>query len=602
MERKTPVASGGEQEGQILGGRYRLGQLLGTGSFGRVYEGHHTSLAQRVAIKVFRKDFVAHAGGPGRVLVDARAAARVHHRNVVDVHDLGPLDDTVYIATELVLGRTLHALLVQAGRLSWPRARGVALQIVAALKAAHKRNVLHRGLRAANCFVLEDPTRAGGELGLKVSDFGLAHPGVAGGGRGEEHTSPFVGDASYTAPELARGEAASVQSDVYAFGVILYRMLTGVLPFEGGTPYLVLAAHVSRPPRPPREVVGSIPAEVEAIVLRALAKDPGERFESARELELALEEVSAREEGSPEDAVPSAALDEAATGQHAQARPLVQPAAAQAPAPPARDEAMHAAFERREEPGEALATSMFARPAMVPYFGPADAPEAPPEPTIQLSAAMFLQLGGYARGEAPAYSQHVPTSPEPTVMLGAGAQSLQPSESTTLLPPPVPPTARLDDPRASGDAAIDGPTTHFPRASLAAMMRPAPSPGHGMGSLPHIAPAPAPMPAVVGHAPVIGASASAYAAAPMPTPAPVPAPARPVMPMPVAAPRMRAPARPSAFPATGIFIIGAAVAIAGIVIALALTCPAHGASRERSSSVLSPQPLFTSRLVDTHAD
>jgi len=612
-------------EGQVLGGHYRVGELLGTGLFGRVYEGHHTSLAQRVAIKVFRTDVVALAGGPDRVLVDAKAASRIHHRNIVDVHEIGRLADTVYVATELVLGRTLHAFLVQAGRLPWSHARGVALQVAAALKAAHKRNVLHRGLRAANCFVLEDLTPGTGELRLKVSDFGFAHAGLAGGGRGEEHTSPFVGDAAYTAPEVARGDGASVRSDIYAFGVLLYRMLAGALPFEGRTPYQVLAAHVERPVPPLREKVRSISAEVEAIVLRTLAKDPSERFESVRELELALEEVSAQATSEPDEAAPSAALEELVTGHHVQAQPL---------AAAARDDVMHAAFDRRDEPGE-LPTSMFDRQMMVPYFGPTDAPEAAPEPTIQLGLAMLAEhalelpklvasgLPQLMPGVRPAESAfpQLMSSVQSAAGHGRGAVA----DPTMLLGNGVAAPRLAGGPHRTNDE-LDGPTLHHPiRGAAIATEHLTPrfagasstahrgaahavyavaGPSAGLHAQAPVALQGVPMiaygraPAGLHAAPGVGyAVMPAASYAPMPavahaTSTPVSVPptfARPGAPSPRPPARQHPPTpAPSTISVVNVLITGVAVALVGALIGLAITCPSRRSTSERASSLYEP--------------
>lgn len=630
-DRSTPEAAE-SWEGQILDGRYRVGELLGTGSFGRVYEGHHTSLAQRVAIKVFRSDVVVLAGGPDRVLVDARAASRIRHRHVVDVHDIGRLADTVYVVTELVLGRTLHAFLVQAGRLPWSRARGVALQIAAALEAAHEAGVLHRGLRAANCFVLEDlaPTAAG-EPRLKVSDFAFTLPGLAGGGRGEEHTSPFVGDAAYTAPELAKGGAASVQSDIYAFGVLLHRTLVGALPFEGGTPYQVLAAHVERPVPSLRERVRSISAEVEAIVLRALAKDPSERFGSMRELAEAL----AQAVGEADEAAPSAALDELVMRQHGQAP---------APAAPEHDEDMHAAFEQRQDEAGELPTSMFDR--RVPYFGPTDASAAWPEPTIQLGFAMLekhaLELPSVVASGMPQLMpgvrqvqssfphlmssvQYVPShdggASEPTMFLDGAASSPTPDPTMLLgggVQSPIP--SHLGGQRETDDDFVDGPTLHHPIRSVPpatehlapplagrrSMALDAPSPAVPFGSpmsayaagpiVPHAStPAALHGAPVVAHAPVLAAVA-VHAAAPTIGHAPARGPvtahssaARLAGPAPRLLPQHHPSASVSSTTAAiNVLIIMIALVIAGTLVLLALTCPSRRSAGERASSLRLP--------------
>ncbi|MEM9461546.1 MAG: protein kinase [Myxococcota bacterium] len=488
-------------EGQILDGKYRLGRLLGEGSLGRVFEAQHTSLARTVAIKVFYGDLMVVAGGAERFLADARAARKVRHHNVVDVHEFGQIDEfTVYVVMERVEGCTLHAYLERHGRLGWLSARAIAQQIVAALKAAHRRRVLHRGLKATNCFVIRDGS-PDLKPWIKVSDFAIVRTGAATLDPTADQTSVFLGDPAYAAPELDAESEPSVQSDVYAVGVLLYRMLTGVLPFTGDTPFHVLLAHAEEPVPSAREKVESITPEVDAIIQRALAKDPSERYESVRELEQALDEVPESAESStrspadraadraadppkdpPKDRAhdedaPGGPLDERETGLHRHAE--------QAPDRPVRDEAMHAAFERREEDDEP-ATSMFAPPRLFSYYGPA-AQQLELEAPAPAGSGTMSPPGVLARSEPvrPAPAQPGPVRPGVVPPALARPVSFPPAFAPPVSIPPA-----LARPGASPTAPVQSAQTkpaHAPPASIPPAFVPAP-----IGLEPARPPVPAP--------------------------------------------------------------------------------------------------------------
>ncbi len=410
------------EKGEILDGKYRIGPKIGEGSLGRVYEAEHTTLVRTAAVKMFRGDLIAHVGGAERFLADARAAWKVRHRNIVDVYEFGRFGEhVVYLAMERIEGPSLQAYLEENGKLPWSRVRGIALQVVAALKAAHRRRVLHRGLKATNCFVLDEDDE---EPRIKVGDFATVRTGTAKLDPGADQTSVFLGDPAYAAPELNANAEPSARSDVYAVGVLLYRMLTGELPFTGNTPFQVLVGHAEAPVPPPRDKVPSIPEEVEAIILRALAKESSERFESARELALALEEIPP-EIGEPEEEdVPGASLEDKKTGEHRQAETS------------SRDEAMHAAFERQSmDDGEPEATSMFARQQLISYSGPAvqdlqAGPRPPPSPP-QVIRDQDPQRPGNASALVPPVRGPL-AAPEGTVLLPGGGVS-PPSPRTVPL-------------------------------------------------------------------------------------------------------------------------------------------------------------------------
>lgn len=539
---------------KILGGRYRLGEQLGQGSLGRVLEAQHIALAQQVAVKIILAEVVRTAGGPRRVLARAKAAARVHHRNLVDILDVGQVDDTVYVVTERMPGRTLRDELRQAGRLRWPRARAVALQIVAALKAAHKRDVLHRGLNTSNCFVLEDPAEPEGGPLIKVSDLGLGHPTSSETGLEQERTSPLITNASFAAPELGNGEAPTVQTDLYALGVVLYHILTGELPFEGATPFLVLTAHAERPVPPPRSKVPSIPGAVEAVVLRALTKDPRERFASARELELALTDIpaeaevdAAADEDEPADDPPTA-RSPAPQAVRAARAPVVAPPTAAPPVPtaappapavrtpapvPTRNEAMHAAFEAQQLDGsEPTPTALFDARAMAPQLREAQRLVAFPRPALPPRTTTEIAAPPPAPVIAP-----ISAAEETVVLDPAAGRAHEPAEETVVLPEPM--FRRKTE-----------------RAAIHTVVAPAPPPAPSIQVTVRARPAAVPPPQVLLH----------------PVPRPRPAGSSSRLPL---------------------LIVGASMVIAAVLIGLASTCPAQQASSSgpTTSSLVRPPSL-----------
>lgn len=266
--------------------RYRLTRCLGVGGMGAVYEAEHTALGKRVAVKLLRQQLSMHEIARKRFLREARAATRVEHPHVVDISDFGETSDgRVYFVMELLPGRDLGQLLEAEGRLPWPRAQDLLLQTVSALGAAHAHGIVHRDMKPSNCFLVDVPGLEGRDF-IKVLDFGIAK---LSGKHGEEtqgltSTDEVFGTVGYMAPEMAMGVSDDPRSDVYAMGVMMYRMLVGELPFEGGTAFQILARHVGEQPVLPRAKDPAIPEGVERIILRAMAKHPEERFATMQEL------------------------------------------------------------------------------------------------------------------------------------------------------------------------------------------------------------------------------------------------------------------------------------------------------------------------------
>jgi serine/threonine protein kinase len=274
----------GELPELILADRYRLERRLGRGGMGSVYFGRHVTLGRPVAIKVLDADEQEWSWAVARFMREARLAAKVRHRNIVDVYDFGSTPDgVVYIVMEALFGRDLRAI-IRHNRLNWPWARYLMRQICAGVDAIHRAGVVHRDLKASNCFYVEQNRI------VKVLDFGIAAIECVSN---DDPKRMVVGTPEYMAPEQIRGAPADRRSDVYAGGILLYELLTGRTPFAARTAEQVFDLQLHAPPPSLHSMVPDlvVPAGLEAVLARALAKEPRRRFQSMRELAAALEQV-----------------------------------------------------------------------------------------------------------------------------------------------------------------------------------------------------------------------------------------------------------------------------------------------------------------------
>jgi serine/threonine-protein kinase len=281
--------------GRVFDHKYRLDSRLGGGGMGTVYRATHLMIERPVAVKVLSQRFVGDQTAQQRFRREARASGRMQHPNAVMVNDFGATEDGwLYIVMELLEGQTLRDLLAREAPLDSARAVSFMLQTSAAVGAAHDAGLIHRDLKPANIFIEHRPNFA---AIVKVLDFGLAKFMV------EEHDDDYntltqvgaiIGTPRYMSPEQCSGFAPlTPASDVYSLGIILYEMLTGAVPFTADTPLAVALKQVSEAPRPPREIVSAIPAELERVVMNALAKDPRARPADANAFRRELHAVAA---------------------------------------------------------------------------------------------------------------------------------------------------------------------------------------------------------------------------------------------------------------------------------------------------------------------
>ena len=263
-------------------GQYRLLDRIGEGGMGAVFRGEDTMLQRQVAIKVLRPELARQQALVERFRTEAVALARLNHPNIATVYGLLQQDGQYYMVLEFVDGQTLEAILARRGRLPWSEAVGLARDTLAALDHAHGMGVVHRDLKPANLMV----TRSGQ---LKVMDFGIAR--LAGTSRHTEY-GRIVGTPLYMSPEQLRGEEVDGRSDVYSLGVVLYELLTGREAFQADSDYALLMAQLNQMPEPVSRYVPDLPADLEAVLDRALSKSRNDRWRSAADFRRALARIA----------------------------------------------------------------------------------------------------------------------------------------------------------------------------------------------------------------------------------------------------------------------------------------------------------------------
>ncbi|HWH13653.1 MAG TPA: protein kinase, partial [Miltoncostaeaceae bacterium] len=277
----------GVRPGDVIGGRYRIEDVLGTGGMARVYRAQDQELGRPVAVKVLADRYAADPTFVERFRREASAAAQLNHPNIVQVFDRGEAGETYYIVMEYLPGPDLKTIIRRRGTISADETVEAGLQILSALAAAHRRDVIHRDVKPQNVIMADDGT-------LKVTDFGIAR---AGADSEMTEAGSVIGTAQYLSPEQARGGEVTPSSDCYAVGIVLYEMLTGRVPFDAERPVAVAMKQINEPPVPPSVYEPSVPAELEGVVLKALAKRPSERYRTADEFSAALHDVRARLDG-----------------------------------------------------------------------------------------------------------------------------------------------------------------------------------------------------------------------------------------------------------------------------------------------------------------
>ena len=290
------------EPGQLLHGRYRLVEPLARGGMAEVWEGVDDVLTRPIAVKMLHPHLASDEAFEERFRREAIAAARLAHPNVVATFDTGEDEGTAFIVMELVRGRTLRDLLHEHGGALPPGlTAAIGIQVADALHHAHEAGIVHRDVKPANVLVCD--AEPGSVPQVKVADFGIAR---AAAHDGADLTQPgaLLGTAKYLSPEQVEGREPDARSDVYALGVVLYECLTGRPPFVADTEIATAMAHVHNEALKPRQLRAGIPRSLEAIVNRAMAKDPDQRYPTAADLATALRSVDLGD-----DAVPAVVRD-----------------------------------------------------------------------------------------------------------------------------------------------------------------------------------------------------------------------------------------------------------------------------------------------------
>jgi serine/threonine-protein kinase len=475
--RRSRPGSGGSGEdpriGTTIGGRYHVRRLCGEGAMGRVYEAHHIDIGRRVAIKILHASFHHSADLVERFRREARAASRIGHANIVDVTDSGTTSDgAFYFVMEYLDGPNLERVIDDNGPLPVERALLIAAQITRALEAAHAADIIHRDLKPANVMLVN---RKDEEDFVKVLDFGISKHLDDGESPHAALTRPNVaiGTPVYMAPEQAAGRPADPLTDVYGVGGLLYEMLTGQPPCAGQDAMEVLAKKANEDPPPPRSLRPELPARVDQLVVRALARAPGDRHPSMAALKDAvLGALAATEEAAAPLLTPPTPRDavRATTTARTPRRP-VRPAqaAASVGAMLALVAGVYAAASHGRRtvlpaaPAPSSVVAAVPRPAGPPMAEPEPSPE--PEPSLEPRASASPPTPVQAPAPAPAFDAeptlsglHAPTAARreaPRAHEAARPAQVGAGPRPAPLPPPVPGPAPAPPASISGTAGAE---------------------------------------------------------------------------------------------------------------------------------------------------
>src|ERR1700680_3318682 len=267
------------QSPRIFSERYELTHLVARGGMAQVYRAMDRQLDRPVALKVLFPELSVDRSFVERFRREAQAAANLSHPNIVPVFDWGEDNGTYFIVMEVVDGRALSSILRTAGPLPPDRAAEIAADVAGALAYAHRHGVVHRDVKPGNVLITEEGT-------IKVTDFGIAR--AVNTEESLTQTGAVMGTATYFSPEQAEGMGVDSRSDIYSLGVVIFEMVTGRPPFLGDTPVAVASKHVREHPPTPREVNPAVPPDLEAIILKCLAKSPDHRYATGDDLRLDL--------------------------------------------------------------------------------------------------------------------------------------------------------------------------------------------------------------------------------------------------------------------------------------------------------------------------
>ena len=455
--------------GEIVG-NYEVTKKIGAGGMGAVYLAKHTLIGRQAAIKVLLPELSHKQEIVNRFFNEAKSATAIKHPGIVEIYDFGYAEDgSAYIVMEFLDGESLDMRIRKLGRLPALFAVDITRQVASGLSAAHEQSIIHRDLKPDNIFLVPDPVSRGERT--KILDFGIAKL-VAEGPASMTRTGTILGTPAYMSPEQCRGAGhVDHRADLYSQGCILYQMLCGCLPFEGEGAGEILAAHIHVQPRPAREIEPTLAPELEALVMRLLAKNPDDRFATAADLMAALEALPFHMFGEP------AGTDPALIGVPAMGTPF--PYVTPTPVPPTGASAPDTG------PGTALGV-----PPSAPGTGPGAVPQPTPSspagsgPVAMAAVAADIQsqpgtgpvAAAWAPGTGPGTAPPSAPGTGPGIVLGVPGTG--PNLLTPALAPATGPGIGADEATVHGYAADNGnvPTTLSAAAGPMATQAPTSSP------------------------------------------------------------------------------------------------------------------------------
>jgi serine/threonine protein kinase len=453
-------------EGDLLAGKYRIQRKLGVGGMGAVFEARHEVTGRRFAIKWLLSEMASRGEGTERFVREARFAGGLEHPNVIDVYDVCEEAGAVFLVMEFLEGETLAERLARAGRFSAMEALRIALPCMRGVARAHAAGIVHRDLKPANLFICA-PTNELPER-FKVLDFGISKIiGVPGEELSDSltHSGSLMGTPFYMSPEQLRGRTVDHRADIYAFGVILYQMLSGRLPFTAASFGDLVVQVLTETPAPLGELAAAAPTALIRVVERAMARHPEQRFESLLQLVAALEEsagaasalpASVSEAPKPVSAPPaqsSTAREVAASDANYKTRPIATSSGIELPS--ASDPGGSTASGRAPIEAQLTPLSTESRPPPEPARDPASRARPRPLVIAAIASAAVALLGVLAYWLSPTHSRPntephvVQPLPEAESSVSASTQP-EPSAVPDLPDPqaPTPTAAPTDEPSA----------------------------------------------------------------------------------------------------------------------------------------------------------
>lgn len=260
--------------GKLLLNRYELLEKIGEGGMGIVYKAKCHLLNRFVAVKILKSELSNDEGFVARFKREANSAASLSHANIVNVHDVGSENNINFIVMEYINGKTLKQVINETGRLSSLKTLEISLQIVKALECAHKNNIIHRDIKPDNILITEDNI-------VKVADFGIAK--VVDSAT-ISNSNMVIGSVHYFSPEQAKGMSVDFRTDIYSLGIVMYEMVTGQVPYNAEISVSIAIMHIQKPIIPPNEVITTIPEDINQLILKALEKEPINRYQTANEM------------------------------------------------------------------------------------------------------------------------------------------------------------------------------------------------------------------------------------------------------------------------------------------------------------------------------